>query len=93
MREYAEMIACRARVFWCQNAHLSEKNGTILDVESSSVRLILISIVPFCFSFLMRCFNSSCCAKEVLLATIKDSVETLSEIPAMNTRNSIFLTS
>ena len=29
----------------------------------------------------MRCFNSSCCAKEVLLATIKDSVETLSEIP------------
>ena len=38
----------------------------------------------------MRCFNSSCCAKEVLLATIKDSVETLSEIPAMKTRNSIF---
>ena len=27
----------------------------------------------------MRCFNSSCCAKEVLLATIKDSVETFSE--------------
>ena len=41
----------------------------------------------------MRRFNSSCCAKEVLLATIKDSVETLSEIPAMNTRNSIFLSS
>ena len=65
-------------------------NGTILDVESSSVRLILISVVPFCFSFLMRCFNSSCCAKEVLLATIKDSVETLSEFPATKTRNSIF---
>ena len=41
----------------------------------------------------MRCFNSSCCAKEVLLATIKDSVETLSEFPAMNTRNHIFLSS
>lgn len=38
----------------------------------------------------MRCFNSSCCGKEVLLATIKDSVETLSEFPATNTRNSIF---
>ena len=38
----------------------------------------------------MRCFNSSCCGKEVLLATIKDSVETLSEFPATKTRNSIF---
>lgn len=38
----------------------------------------------------MRCFNSSCCGKEVLLATIKDSVETLSEFPATNTINSIF---
>ena len=57
-------------------------NGIILDVESSSVRLILISVVPFCFSFLMRSFNSSYCAEDVLLATIKDSVETLSEFPA-----------
>ena len=65
-------------------------NGTILDVESSSVRLILIGVVPFWFSFSIRCFNSSCCAKEGLLATIQDSVETLSEFPATKTRNSIF---
>ena len=65
-------------------------NGTILDVESSSVRLILIGVVPFWFSFSIRCFNSSCCAKEGFLATIQDSVETLSEFPATKTRNSIF---
>ena len=65
-------------------------NGTILDVESSSVRFILVSIVPICFSFLMQCYNSSSCKKEVLHATIKDSVETLSEFLATKARNSIF---
>ena len=40
-------------------------NGTILDVESSSVRLILISVVPFCFSIFNAMFHpvvrKKCC--------------------------------